>query len=85
VVTATLDRYGIVATALSTGGPGPDRYNSYDGPLTLRLVPRTYRAERIEKLKKFSDFAKHLGIPAIRVHVGFIPEADVLHLRFVKR
>jgi len=71
---AALDKYGIVVTALGTGGPGPIVYNFYDGPLTLGLIPRTYRAQRIEKLKKFSDFAKQLGIPAIRTHVGFIPE-----------
>ena len=71
---AALANYGVVATALSTGGPGLIVYNFYDGPLTLGIVPRTYRAERIEKLKKFSDFAKQIGIPAIRTHVGFIPE-----------
>jgi L-ribulose-5-phosphate 3-epimerase len=69
-----LDKYQIVVTALGTGGPGPNIYNFYDGPLTLGLVPRTYRAQRIEKVKKFSDYAKQLGIPAIRLHVGFIPE-----------
>ena len=71
---AALAKYGVTATALSTSGPGPHSSNFYDGPLTLGLIPRTYRAERIEKLKKFSDFAKPLGIPAIRAHVGFIPE-----------
>jgi L-ribulose-5-phosphate 3-epimerase len=71
---AALDHYKIVATTLGTAGPGPDIYNFYDGPLTLGIVPRTYRAQRIEKLKKFSDFAKQLGIPAIRIHAGFIPE-----------
>lgn len=70
----SLHKYGIVATALGTSGPGPDVYNFYEGPLTVGLVPRTYRAQRIEKIKQFSDFAKQLGIPAIRIHVGFIPE-----------
>lgn len=69
-----LDKYQIVVTALGTSGPGPDVYNFYDGPLTLGLIPRTYRAQRVEKVKKFSDFAKQLEIPAIRLHVGFIPE-----------
>ena len=69
-----LQKYSIVPTALGTSGPGPDMYNFYDGPLTLGLVPRTYRAQRIEKLLLFSDHAKRLGIPALRVHVGFIPE-----------
>ena len=46
-------------------------YNFYDEPLTLGLIPRAHRVQRIEKLKKFSDFVKQLGIPAIRTHVGF--------------
>lgn len=77
---AALNKYGIVVTALGTSGPGPYIYNFYDGPLTLGLIPRTYRAQRIEKLKKFSDFAKQLEIPAIRIHAGFIPEDPNDHL-----
>lgn len=69
-----LKKYNIVATAIGTSGPGPDVYNFYDGPLTLGIVPRTYRAQRIEKIIKYSDYAKQLGIPAVRIHVGFIPE-----------
>lgn len=71
---AALEKYGIVVTALGTDGPGPYIYNFYDGPLTLGVIPRTYRAQRIEKVKRFSDFAKQLGIAAIRIHAGFIPE-----------
>lgn len=77
---AALEKYGIVVTALGTSGPGPYIYNFYDGPLTLGLIPRTYRSQRIEKLKKFSDFAKQLEIPAIRIHAGFIPEDPNDHL-----
>jgi sugar phosphate isomerase/epimerase len=71
---AAVEKYNIVVTALGTSGPGPDLYNFYDGPGTLGLVPRTYRAERIEKLKKFSDYCRELNIPAIRIHAGFVPE-----------
>ena len=83
---AALDKYGIVATTLGTAGPGPDIYNFYDGPLTLGIVPRTYRAQRIEKLKQFSDYAKQIGIPAIRIHAGFIPEDpnDPLYMESVE-
>lgn len=68
------DKYKITITAIGTGGPGPEVYNFYDGPMTLGLIPRTYRAQRIEKLRKLSDFAKQLNIPAIRIHAGFVPE-----------
>jgi L-ribulose-5-phosphate 3-epimerase len=74
------DRYRIVITALGTDGPGPYIYNFYDGPLTLGLIPRTYRAQRVEKVKAFSDFARQLNIPAIRIHAGFIPEDPNDHL-----
>ena len=81
-----LEKYHIVPTALGTSGPGPDLYNFYDGPLTLGIVPRTYRAQRVEKIIQFSDYAKQLGIPAIRVHVGFIPEDpnDILYRETVE-
>ncbi|MGH9540739.1 MAG: sugar phosphate isomerase/epimerase family protein [Terriglobales bacterium] len=73
-VGAALRQNQIVCTAFGTSGPGPDIYDFYDGPLTLGLVPRTYRAQRIEKILQLSDYAKQLGVPAIRIHVGFIPE-----------
>jgi len=69
-----LHKYKIVVTAMGTDGPGPYIYNFYDGPLTLGLIPRTYRAQRLEKLKKFSDQVKKLGVDTIRIHAGFIPE-----------
>lgn len=77
---AATEKYGITVTALGTDGPGPYIYNFYDGPLTLGIIPRTYRAQRVEKLKKFSDYAKQLNIPAIRIHAGFIPEDPNDHL-----
>jgi L-ribulose-5-phosphate 3-epimerase len=69
-----LDKYGVIVTAMGTDGPGPYIYNFYDGPLTLGLIPETYRAQRVEKLKTFSDYVKKLNVPAIRIHAGFIPE-----------
>ncbi len=71
---AALEKYEIEATALNSSGPGPAVYDFYRGPETIGLVPRKYRRERIDHLKKASDFAKILGIPAIHTHFGFIPE-----------
>jgi len=71
---SALDRYGVEATSLVVGGPGPEVYDFYQGPLTIGLVPREYRATRIERIKKASDFAKKCGIPAVQTHCGFIPE-----------
>ncbi|PYV26786.1 MAG: xylose isomerase [Acidobacteria bacterium] len=69
-----LDRYRIEATSLVIGGPGPEEYDFYNGPLTIGFVPREWRARRIEHAKKASDFAKQCGIAAVQTHCGFIPE-----------
>jgi L-ribulose-5-phosphate 3-epimerase len=69
-----LDHYGIEATSVVVGFPGPEVYDFYQGPETIGFVPRQWRAARIEASKKASDFAKQLGIPAIQGHCGFIPE-----------
>lgn len=73
-VRAALDRYGIEATSIIAGGPGPEVYTFYEGPLTIGLVPRQSRAARIARIKQTSDFAKWCGIPAVQTHCGFIPE-----------
>jgi L-ribulose-5-phosphate 3-epimerase len=69
-----LEMNHIEATALIVGGPGPENYDFYHGPLTIGLVPRPTRQIRIEHIKKASDFAKRCGIPAVQTHCGFIPE-----------
>jgi L-ribulose-5-phosphate 3-epimerase len=60
--------------SLWAGWPPPAVWNFYDGPLTLGLVPATYRAPRIEALKRGADFAFMLGLTDITTHMGFIPE-----------
>jgi sugar phosphate isomerase/epimerase len=67
-------KFNLEVTALNASGPGPQIYDFYQGPLTIGVVPRQYRPQRIERLKQASDFAKKLGIPAIHTHYGFIPE-----------
>ena len=69
-----LDKYGVEATSAVAGGPGPEVYDFYQGPLTIGLVPRQYRDARIAVLKQVSEFAKKVGIPAVQRHCGFIPE-----------
>lgn len=81
----SLDRHKIEATALVTGGPGPDIYDFYRGPLTCGLVPPATRSARVARLKQASDFAKRVGIPAVQTHCGFIPSnpADPLYKEVV--
>jgi len=71
---AALDQYHIEATSLVAGGPGPEIYDFYKGPLTIGLVPKEYREARIAQIKKTSDFAKQCGVPAVQTHCGFFPE-----------
>ena len=69
-----LDRYEVEATVFISSGPGEDKYDLVDGPLTFGLIPSRYRRERIDHLKRASDFAKLVGIPAVFNQWGYIPE-----------
>jgi len=71
---AARDKYGVEVTSAIAGGPGPETYDFYNGPLTIGLVPRKYREARIARVKQVSDFAKKAGIPGVQTHCGFIPE-----------
>lgn len=73
-VKAAAARTGVEITTVWAGWSGPAVWDFYDGPLTLGLVPITYRAQRIQDLKRASDFALMLGVDSITTHVGFIPE-----------
>jgi len=67
-------RYNIEVTTLVTLGEGPMVWDFYKGPLTIGIVPAQYRRQRVDNLKRASDFAKKVGIPAVHTHCGFIPE-----------
>ena len=65
---------GVRVCAVWAGVPGPAAWNFTEGPVTLGLVPRQYRGERIAALKQWAEFAAEIGAPAIITHCGFIPE-----------
>jgi L-ribulose-5-phosphate 3-epimerase len=69
-----LDAYHVEATSAVSGGPGREVYDFYQGPQTIGLVPREFRAARIARMKEVSDFARKAGIMAVQSHCGFIPE-----------
>ena len=75
-VNAAKEEFGIEITALWCGWEGPAVWDFYDGPLTLGLVPSTYRYARINNLKRGSDFAKKIGVTDIATHMGFLPEKE---------
>ena len=66
--------HDIRISSLWVGWPGPRIWDFIDGPSTLGLVPKEFRFERMEALKKGADFANLIGITDITTHVGFIPE-----------
>jgi L-ribulose-5-phosphate 3-epimerase len=71
---AAVGETGIEITTLVTLGRGPMVWDFYQGPKTIGLVPPKYRRQRTDHMKRASDFAKKVGIPAIHTHCGFIPE-----------
>ena len=74
IVNVCMEKFGVSVSTFWCGWKGPARWNFYEGPLTLGLVPETYRYERIRELKKGSDFAKKINVENLATHVGFIPE-----------
>jgi L-ribulose-5-phosphate 3-epimerase len=71
---SAFNKYGIVPTAAEVVGPGKLVWDFKSGPATIGIVPRATRAERVDALKRTSDFAKMLNIPNVQTHCGFIPE-----------
>jgi sugar phosphate isomerase/epimerase len=69
-----LAKHNVVATTAEVVQPPPLKWNFMEGPSTIGIVPRAYRAARVDALKQTSDFAKLLGIDKIQTHCGFIPE-----------
>jgi sugar phosphate isomerase/epimerase len=84
-VRTALDKYEIKPTCLIVSGPGEYKWDFYQGPLTIGLVPREQRAERVARLKEGIDFCKTAGIMSVLSHFGFIPENpnDVLYGEFI--
>ena len=80
-----LEKHDIAPTCLICMGPGKYVWNFYEGPLTIGLVPRENREERVARLREGTDFCKEAGIPAILAHFGFIPENpnNVLYKEFI--
>jgi L-ribulose-5-phosphate 3-epimerase len=69
-----LEHYRVKAASVFSMGPGPMVWDFYQGPLTIGLVPREWRQQRIEHLKRASDYAHRAEITAVETHCGFIPD-----------
>lgn len=72
--TAACREYGVEVSAFWCGWDGMAYWNFYEGPLTLGLVPREYRAERLRMLLKGAEIARRMEVQDVVTHVGFLPE-----------
>ncbi len=70
-------RTDVRISAAWIGWPGPAKWNFVEGPTTLGIVPREFRAMRVEVLKQGANFAQSIGTKAIITHLGFIPENPI--------
>lgn len=65
---------GLTVTVVFCGFEG----ESYADIPTVRrsvgLAPQETRTQRLEEAKRISDFARALGVDAVGLHIGFIPE-----------
>ena len=73
-VSKASEEFEIEITALWGGWPGPKVWDFVQGPITLGLVPKEYRNQRMDAMLAHSDFALKLGVKDIATHVGYIPE-----------
>lgn len=65
---------GITITCVFSGFEG-DSYESIQKTAeTVGLVPQATRKERAEDFKSTSDFATLLGVDAMGMHIGFVPD-----------
>ena len=65
---------GITVTCVFSGFDGESYADIATTARTVGLVPEETRAARAEEFKQIADFAKLLGVDALGMHVGFVPE-----------
>ena len=65
---------GITPTVVFGGFEGETYENIQRTAETVGIVPESTRAARAADFRTISDFAKHLGCPAVGMHIGFVPD-----------
>lgn len=74
-IKAAQRKHGVEITALWCGYSDPVIWNFREGPSTIGLVPRAYRARRTDELLAGAAFARDIGVKDVITHAGFIPES----------
>ncbi len=67
-----LAKLGIEVTVVFAGFAGESYADIPTVEKTVGLVPLETRAARFEELKQIADFARHLGVRPVGVHLGFV-------------
>ena len=82
-----LAQHEIEVTCLFVGFAGESYADIPTVQRTVGLVNPETRNERVSELQRISDFGKLLGVPAVGLHLGFVPHdthassyADVMHV-----
>ena len=78
---AKLKEYGIAISVVFGGFEGESYADIPTVVRTIGLVPPETRAARTQEMKEISDFARVLGVDAVALHIGFVPDdpADPLY------
>ena len=67
---------GIEISVVFAGFPDEDYTSPETTQHTVGLVPLDRRARRLEETLAIADFAAALGVDAVGMHLGFVPEAS---------
>lgn len=70
---AQLREQNIRCTAVFGGFEGESYADIPTVVRTVGLVPEATRAARLAEMLEISDFAKHLGVDCVGLHLGFVP------------
>ncbi|HUT89993.1 MAG TPA: sugar phosphate isomerase/epimerase family protein [Thermoguttaceae bacterium] len=82
---AKLEDFGIAISVVFGGFEGESYADIPTVARTIGLVPPETRGERTQEMKEIADFAHVLGVDAVALHLGFLPEdsADPLYAEVV--
>lgn len=73
-IRAAFDQAGVEITVCFCGFAGESYADIPTVQRTIGLVPREQRPERLAETKAIADFAAEIGVKAIGMHIGFVPE-----------
>ena len=81
-----LREMGLQVTVMFAGFEGESYADIPTVQRTVGLVPREYRAARVQEMKEISDFARAMGVDVVALHLGFIPHdtSDPLYAEVVE-